>query len=107
MLRHATFHLVHFKAARLRDMTTFKDMIEPFKDTIEHNAQTAEIVPPDSPRGIYEEALAELVVNERDQAKEVIKKRLLEIKRMETCLEKAKADLAKMLKKEVSEIAML
>ena len=94
MLRHATFHLVHFKAARLRDMN-------------EHDVQTAEIVPPDSPRGIYEEALVELVVSERDQAKEVIKKRLLEIKRMEACLEKAKADLAKMLKKEVSEIAML
>lgn len=67
----------------------------------------AEIVAPDSTRGIYEEALAELQTSQRDEAKDVIKRRLLEIRRMEVCLEKAKADLAKMLNKDVSEIAML
>lgn len=66
-----------------------------------------EIVAPNSTRGIYEEALAELQISERDEAKQAIKRRLLEIHRMEACLEKAKADLAKMLKKDVSEIAML
>ena len=68
---------------------------------------STEIVAPDSTRGIYEEALAELQTSERDEAKDVIKRRLLEIRRMEVCLEKAKADLAKMLNKDVSEIAML
>jgi hypothetical protein len=66
-----------------------------------------EVVAPDSTRGIYQEALTELQASERDEAKEVIKRRLLEIRRMEICLEKAKMDLAKMLDKNVSEIAML
>jgi hypothetical protein len=67
----------------------------------------AEIVVPESALGLYTEALAEMETSERDQAKEVIKARLLEIQRMEACLDKAKRDLAKLLGKEVSEIAML
>lgn len=66
-----------------------------------------EIVLADSARGIYEEALAELRVNERDEAKKIIASRIKEIQRLEKCLEKAKADLAKLLTKEVSEIALL
>lgn len=68
---------------------------------------SAEIVVPESALGLYTEALAEMETSERDQAKEVIKTRLLEIRRMEACVEKAKRDLAKLLGKEVSEIAML
>ena len=68
---------------------------------------STEIVVPESARGLYTEALAELETTERDQAKKIIKDRLLEIQRMEVCLQKAKADLANLLGKEVSEIAML
>ena len=68
---------------------------------------STEIVVPESARGLYTEALSELETTERDQAKKIIKDRLLEIQRMEVCLQKAKADLAKLLGKEISEIAML
>lgn len=73
---------------------------------MEKTAST-EIVVPESALGLYTEALAEMETSERDQAKEVIKTRLLEIQRMEACVEKAKRDLTKLLGKEVSEIAML
>jgi hypothetical protein len=68
---------------------------------------TPEIVAPDSTRGIYEEALAELATSERDIAKRVIAERIREVQRLEICLNKAKADLAKILKKDVAEIALL
>jgi hypothetical protein len=68
---------------------------------------SVEIVAPDSTRGIYEEALSELVVNERQEAKLVIAGRIKEVQRLEKCLIKAKADLAKLLQKDVSEIALL
>lgn len=68
---------------------------------------TPEIIAPDSTRGIYEEALAELNVSERDAAKRVIAERIREVQRLEICLNKAKADLAKILKKDVAEIALL
>ncbi len=67
----------------------------------------AEIVAPDSTRGIYEEALSELATSERDEAKLVIASRIKEVQRLEKCLAKAKADLAKLLQKDVSEIALL
>jgi hypothetical protein len=70
-------------------------------------AVTAEIVAPDSTRGIYEEALSELATSERDEAKLVIASRIKEVQRLEKCLAKAKADLAKLLQKDVSEIALL
>lgn len=66
-----------------------------------------ELLSANSTRYLYEEALAELHTSERDEAKEVIKRRLLEIRRMEACLEKAKEDLAAMLGRDISEIAML
>jgi hypothetical protein len=56
---------------------------------------------------LFKEALAEFEVCQRDAAKSVIKQRLLEIKRMEACLEKAKADLAKLLNRNIEEILML
>ena len=68
---------------------------------------STEIVVPESARGLYTEALAEMETSERDQAKEVIKARVLEIQRMEACVEKAKRDLAQLLGKKLSEIAML
>jgi hypothetical protein len=68
---------------------------------------SVEIVAPDSTRGIYEEALSELVVSEREEAKLVIANRIKEVQRLEKCLVKAKADLAKLLQKDVSEIALL
>lgn len=68
---------------------------------------SVEIVAPDSTRGIYEEALSELVISEREEAKLVIASRIKEVQRLEKCLAKAKADLAKLLQKDVSEIALL
>jgi hypothetical protein len=68
---------------------------------------TSEIVAPDSTRGIYEEALSELVISEREEAKLVIASRIKEVQRLEKCLAKAKAELAKLLQKDVSEIALL
>ena len=73
---------------------------------MEKTAST-EIVVPESAPGFYTEALAEMETSERDQAKEVIKARVLEIQRMEACVEKAKRDLAQLLGKKLSEIAML
>ncbi len=70
-------------------------------------AVITEIVAPDSTRGIYEEALSELATSERDEAKLVIASRIKEVQRLEKCLAKAKADLAKLLQKDVSEIALL
>ena len=83
--------------------------------TLAHKFMTAssqpmssvEIVAPDSTRGIYVEALSELVVSEREEAKLVIASRIKEVQRLEKCLIKAKADLAKLLQKDVSEIALL
>jgi hypothetical protein len=68
---------------------------------------TPEIVAPDSVRGIYEEALAELTTSERDQAKRVIAERIREVQRLKICLAKAEADLQRLLQKEISEIALL
>jgi len=68
---------------------------------------TPEIIAPDSTRGIYEEALAELTTSERDQAKRVIAERIREVQRLKICVQKAEADLARLLKKDVSEIALL
>jgi hypothetical protein len=61
----------------------------------------------ESANTLFQEALTELDTCQRDRAKNVIKQRLLEIKRMEACLEKAKADLAKLLDRDVEEILML
>jgi hypothetical protein len=68
---------------------------------------SVEIVAPDSTRRIYREALSELVLSEREEAKLVIASRIKEVQRLEKCLIKAKADLAKLLQKDVSEIALL
>ena len=55
---------------------------------MEKTANT-EIVVPEFALGLYTEAMAEMETSERDQAKEVIKARLLEIRRMEACVEKS------------------
>lgn len=66
-----------------------------------------DLVLSESASTLLKEAVAELDATQYDQAKKLIKERLLEIKRMEKCLEKAKADLAKLLDCEVEEILML
>jgi hypothetical protein len=61
----------------------------------------------ESSNSLLSEVIAELDVAQRDQVKDLIRKRILEIKRMEACIEKAKADLAQLLKLDTDEILML
>jgi hypothetical protein len=61
----------------------------------------------DDSKALLQEAMLELETDEQSQAKKVIKNRLLEIKRMEIMLAKAKADLAELLERDQSEILML
>lgn len=75
-------------------------------ETTELSSST-ELVDPNSTRGIYEEALAELCTSERDEAKAVIRSRIKEIQRMRVLLARAEADLAKLMQKTPSEIAMM
>ena len=56
---------------------------------------------------LLNKAMAELEVDEYDKAKSVIKNRLLEIKRLEIMLERAKTELADLLAHDQSEILML
>jgi len=53
------------------------------------------------------EAISELQTDQTKQVKEVIKSRLMEIKRLEALIEKAKADLAELLGRDEIEIIML
>jgi hypothetical protein len=61
---------------------------------------------PDS-SDLLREAMSEMDVSDRDQAKKLIQERLREIKRLELLLEKAKADLAKLMQRNVEEMLML
>ena len=56
---------------------------------------------------LLQEAMSELETDEQSQAKKIVKDRLLEIKRLETMLTKAKADLAELLERDQTEILML
>lgn len=67
----------------------------------------SDLVLSDSASTLLQQAIAELEVSQHDQAKKLIMQRLTEIKRLEACLEKAKADLAKLLDRDVEEILML
>lgn len=67
----------------------------------------AELELSDDNRSLLEEAMLELVTDEQSQIKKVVKDRLLEIKRLETMLAKAKADLAELLQRDKTEILML
>ena len=58
-------------------------------------------------RELLQQAIAELGGDETEQAKKVIKDRLLEIRRLEALTAKAKADLADLLQLDQSEIVML
>jgi hypothetical protein len=51
--------------------------------------------------------MLELETDEQGKAKKIVKDRLLEIKRLETILAKAKADLAELLERDQTEILML
>lgn len=66
-----------------------------------------EIVDPNSTRGIYEEALAELCLTEREEAKQIIATRIREIQRLRALVTKAEADLAKLMQKTPAEIALM
>lgn len=61
----------------------------------------------DDSKALLQEAILELETDEHDEAKKIIKNRLLEIKRLETMLEKARADLASLLERDQAEILML
>jgi hypothetical protein len=56
---------------------------------------------------LLQEAMLELEADEQDKAKKIVKNRLLEIKRLETMLARAKADLAELLERDQTEILML
>jgi hypothetical protein len=58
-------------------------------------------------KALLQEAMLELEADEQSEVKKIIKNRLLEIKRLELMLAKAKADLAELLKHDQSEILML
>lgn len=60
----------------------------------------------DDARSLLNEALDAFAVSEYDMAKKRIAERLMEIRRLEACLERAKAGLAELLQKEVTVIAM-
>ena len=76
------------------------------ESTDSNNMTDIQIVDPQSTRGIYEEALAELQTDVRSDAKRVIAERIKEVQRLRVLLAKAEANLAELLKKDVSEIAM-
>jgi hypothetical protein len=67
----------------------------------------ADLKLPDESKALLQEAMAEFDQSEHNQAKKLIQGRLREIKRLEACLEKAKADLAKLLNRSVDEMLML
>ena len=61
----------------------------------------------DDGKALLQEAMSELETDEQGKAKKIVKDRLLEIKRLETMLAKAKADLAELLERDQTEILML
>ncbi len=61
----------------------------------------------DDSKLLLQEAMLELDADEQGKAKKIVKDRLLEIKRLETMLAKAKADLAELLERDQTEILML
>jgi hypothetical protein len=56
---------------------------------------------------LLQQAMSELEADEAEGVKKLIKDRLLEIKRLEFLLSKAKADLAELLQHDQTEILML
>jgi hypothetical protein len=69
-------------------------------------AVATEVLAPNSTAAIFQEVLDEVQETKHMMAKKVIKERVLEIKRLETLLAKAKADLQKLLEKDPSEISL-
>jgi hypothetical protein len=65
-----------------------------------------EVVAPDSLRGIFEEALAEIENGKSEQVKRIIKQRILEIKRLEALTAKAKQDLQELLDGDIEDVAL-
>ena len=56
---------------------------------------------------LLQEAMLELEADQQGRARRAVKDRLLEIKRLEAMLAKAKADLAELLERDQTEILML
>jgi hypothetical protein len=68
---------------------------------------STEIVDPNSTRAIYEEALAESLVTNRDAAKMVILDHVRRVESARLVLQAAEAKLAEVLNKTPAEIAMM
>jgi hypothetical protein len=66
-----------------------------------------EVVDPDSTRSLYEEALKELNVSDRDAAKTVLAAQIKEVERLKGLLTKAEERLEELLGKTPKEIAEL
>jgi hypothetical protein len=65
-----------------------------------------EVVAPDSMRGIFEKALAEIENGKTERVTNIIKQRILEIKRLEALTAKAKQDLQEFLDGDIEDIAL-
>lgn len=75
-------------------------------DSIENDAPAVDASPL-TMQDIYAEALSELRVGDDDAAKRLIKERLAEIKRLQTLLNKAQAELDELLRLPVEEVALI
>lgn len=70
-------------------------------------AANVEVVDPNSTRAIYEEALAESLVTDREAAKSVILECIRQVESARMVLRAAEAKLAKLMEKTPAEIAMM
>lgn len=77
------------------------------EDTAITPAATAEVVDRNSTRALYEEALAESLVSDREAAKRVIAEQIRQVESARMVLAAAEAKLAKLLDKTPAEIAMM
>ncbi len=66
-----------------------------------------EIVDPNSMQSLYDEVIAETATNDREEVKKLIAERVAEIRRLETLTAIAKKELAKLLQKDVGEVALM
>lgn len=66
-----------------------------------------EVVDPQSTMALYQEALVECTSTESEIVKTYLQERILEVRRLEDCLAKAKDKLNELLAKEPREIAAL
>ena len=76
---------------------------------LQHMSELAqiEVVTPGSTRDLYEEALADRLVTDRDAAKALIAERIKEIDRLKALLARAERGLEDLLEKDVTEVAAI